>query len=726
MMSKRILTVKNSIIIIFTMALTSIWGQQAEKKVNICWDVSQSMDNRSLDKEFYFLDAYFKDTQEANVTLLTFSNHVMSKDEFKVSKGDWRSIKEKLQTVNHDGGTFYGPLEDYVRGGDILLFTDGKQTLGATTPNFDGDLYVINGKKDFDRASLNLLAIVNNGNLVNLSENKSFSGKSTTQVYSGNVYKGTTGLPNAEVYVKGNQDDLSKSDELGAFKIKGTVGDTLVISYGKNIKEHVLGDNLSVDFSFKDSGIQLDEVVVTDEAKVETTQATTAFGKESKEKLGYAVQSITDEDIPDIATTGNNAIQGKFSGVKLGQNDDLSQITMRPSNSILGNNYGLIVINGIPTERSNSATGYIADTSFIDPQNIAEITVLKGLAATNRFGSMGANGVLLITTKTAQVAGPKGERKDLARLTNNIYDEKIKVSNKTLVTPYLKELKKGKNVQEAYTIYLEQHGKYPDTPEYFLDVYAFFYSSNADLANRILTNILEKELPSYNELRGMYLKASEYGNYELALSAADRMLEMFPNKIQSYLDVAMANKRSGNYQEALNMLNNIVNGSANLGLNFEGIEKVVGTEIRNLVNKRKNQLDLSKVEQKYTNNLTYNARLFLDWNNTDAEFVVQMVNPQKRFFNWEHTETGDRARILNELQHGFSNEQFEIVGSETIGDWILNVTYLGNRTSGSKTPTFLKCTVEYNFGKPNQKSEEFLVRLQEPGDEQQLAKFTVQ
>ncbi|WP_190808545.1 TonB-dependent receptor plug domain-containing protein [Flagellimonas sp. S3867] len=735
------LYIKLIIVVLFS-ALQSAIGQTS-KKVDIYWDVSHSMVNRNLEKEFYFLDAYFKDALDANVVLLTFSNQVISKDEFKVVDGDWLGIKEKLKSVDYDGGTFFAPLEDYAQGGDILLFTDGKQTLGATTPNFDGELHVINGKKDFDRASLNLLAIVNNGNLVNLTENRSIKNQSNTQVYSGNIYKGTTGLPNAEVYIKGNRSEFLKSDTSGAFKINAVVGDTLVISYRNNEKVEVLGDDLSIDFSFEDRGIQLDEVVVTDNVKVQTGETTTGYGKESKEKLGYAVQSITDKDITDIATTGNNAIQGKFSGVKLGQNDDLSQITMRPSNSILGNNYGLIVIDGIPTSRANSGSVGLADaapergndtaapsritgTGFIDPQNIAEITVLKGLAATNRFGSMGANGVLLITTKTAQVAGPKGEKRDLARLTNNVYDGKIKVSNKALVTPYLKELKKGKNVQEAYDMYLKQRNKYANTPEYYLDVYAFFYSSNNEIAERILTNILEKEQPSYDELRGMFLKTTENGNHNMALSAANRMLEQFPNKIQPYFDVAMANKNVGNHQEALNMFNRIVNGSANEQLNFGGIEKVVGTEIRNLVNKERAHLDLSKVDQKYRNNLTYNARLFLDWNNADAEFVVQVVNPQKRFFNWEHTETADRARILNELQHGFSNEQFEIVGAETIGDWILNVTYLGNRTSGSKTPTFLKCTVQYNFGKPNQKSEEFMVRLQEPGDEQQLAKFTVQ
>lgn len=190
------------------------------------------------------------------------------------------------------------------------------------------------------------------------------------------------------------------------------------------------------------------------------------------------------------------------------------------------------------------------------------------------------------------------------------------------------------------------------------------------------------------------------------------------------MDLALAQKESGNYQEALTLSHRIVDGSANPALNFMGVEKLMGTELRNLVNQQKNNLDLSKVDNAYRNNLTYNARVVLEWSNPDSEFVVQFVNPQKRFFNWEHTDTSDKKRILDELQHGFSSEQFEIVGPDTVGEWILNVTYLGNRTSGNSIPTFLKCTVQYNFGKPNQRSEEFLVRLHEAGEEQQLAKFT--
>ncbi|SHG34441.1 TonB-dependent receptor plug domain-containing protein [Flagellimonas flava] len=714
-------------ILIFFFGLIGAFVFGQEKQVTICWDVSYSMYNRDLDKEFYFLDAYFKTNMDASVALLSFNNEVVSKESFGVKGGDWSNIKERLRGLTYDGATSFELLDAYTEKGDVLVFTDGNQNLGTTTPNFGGEVYIINGKKDFNRASLNLLTIVNNGNLINLTEKTGeFGSSGKTKAYSGTVYSGTSGLAAVDVYIKEFQSQGIKTNTSGGYSIRASVGDTLVVSFGNKKKQILLEEEDELDFVFDDSGIQLQEVVVVEDRDKPTEEITTGFGKENKDKIGYAVQSIDEEDISPIATTGNTAIQGKFSGVSLGQNEDLSQIKMRPSNSVLGNNYGLIVIDGVPMERSNSFTGEVANTDFVNPQNIAEVTVLKGLAATNRFGSLGANGVLLITTKTAKSNGPTGKKRDLAQLTDNFYDGKLKVNNKTLVTPYLKELKKGKNLEEAYKIYLNQRKSYWDNPEYLVDVASFFYGSKPELGNRILSNILEKDNVGFEELRGMYLKSMETGNHKMALVASTKMLDEYPNKIQPYLDVAMAHKGAGNYQEAYDMLASIVDRKANTELNFLGLDKIAGAEIRNLVNRNGKDLDMNKVEPKYRNNLTYNARLLLDWSNPDAEFVVQFVNPQKRFFNWEHTDTSDKKRILNELQHGYASEQFEIVGSDTVGDWILNVTYLGNRTHGNKVPTFLKCTVQYNFGKPNQRNEEFMIRLMESGEEQQLAKFAVQ
>ncbi|MEM8847006.1 MAG: hypothetical protein AAGD17_07895, partial [Bacteroidota bacterium] len=116
----------------------------------------------------------------------------------------------------------------------------------------------------------------------------------------------------------------------------------------------------------------------------------------------------------------------------------------------------------------------------------------------------------------------------------------------------------------------------------------------------------------------------------------------------------------------------------------------------------------------------------LEWSNPEAEFVVQFVNPQKRFFDWEHNRQSDGQGLQAEIENGFYAEQFEIVGADTVGEWILNVTSQGNIGVDSSTPTFVKCTVFKNFGKNNQETTSYVVRLQEPNEKQQLAKFKVQ
>ncbi len=715
-------------IIVFICLILGGYGYaQDSKNVSICWDVSLSMKNRDTEKDYYFLDAYFKTVQNAQVSLITFSNQVLSKDTYQVTSSDWSAIKQKLEELQYDGATSYASLSSYVDTGDVLLFTDGGQNLSNGTPNFSGELYIINSNKSFDKASLNLLSIVNNGNLVDFNEKRDPDATiDNLSEYNGTIYSGTMGLEGAEIYVEGNDGNRVRSNATGGFSIDGRVGDTLVIAYGNKIEKQVLGETNTLNFSLEDQGIQLQEVVVSERKSEPVETITTGYGEENRDKVGYAVQSISSDDISDAASTPDMAIQGKFSGVNLGQGDDLSQVTMRPRMSLLGNVYGLIVIDGVPLRQSDSASGTVFSSDFINPENIADITVLKGLAATNKYGSLGVNGVLLITSKTANYAKETSEKPDMARLRDNIYEDKIKVNNKTLVTPYLKELKKGKNVREAYDIYLNQREAYRNVPEYFLDVSNFFLASSPELAERILSNILEIENPSYDALRALFLQCTEQENHKMGVVAADKLLELFPNKTQSYFDVALAQKNAGNFQEALNMFNAMVTGSANLQLNFSSMEKVVGTEIRNMVNNHRSKLNIDKVDPKYRNNVTYNGRLILSWSVPDAEFSVQFVNPQKRFFTWEHTEIGDRNRILQELQHGNSTEQFEIVGAETKGEWILNATYLGNRTPKNKAATFLKCTVQYNFGKPNQRSEVFMVRLQEVGEEQQLARFTVE
>ncbi len=651
----------------------TVHAQKEISETVIFWDSSLSRIERDSKAEIEYLEAYFQRFKNSEVLLIGFSNTVYLEENHRITNGDWSGLRNKIETLQYDGATSFLGLEQYSSEGYNLIFTDGSQNLRTSTPKFKGKTAIINSSKNYDRRSINLLSIIGKADFLNLVEKQEEKEQQT-------ALQGPK---------SGQKKDSSRLD---------------------------LGQ-----------GVQLEEVIVSERSIELENKAITPLGEKDKDAIGYAVQSIGSERISDAVTTLNTGLQGKFSGVTLGQNDDLSQVVLRPSNSLIGNNYGLIVIDGIPLPQSQSIdNGIVYNTNFIDPKNIADITVLKGLAATNIYGTQGVNGVLLITTKTGTYGKTKDGTSDAMQLKDNYYDAKIKIDKKTLVTPYLKELKNGKNVQSAYQIYMDQRQGFKDSQVYLLDIFDFFYASSPTIAFRILSNVLENESPDYELLRGAYLKSMEKKNPQLALAIVEKLKVYHSEKAQNRYDYALTQRDLGNYQIALDMLNNLIKDNINIDSNMQGFEKPVGAEMRNLINQHKNTVDVSGVDSKYQNNITYNARLILEWNNPEAEFVVQFVNPQKRFFDWEHTVLSDRKRFQQGLEAGYYTEQFEIVGSDTVGEWILNITSQGNYSESDENVTFVKCTVVKNFGKSNQENESFMVRLQEPNDKKELAKFLVE
>jgi len=702
---------------------------QENKEVTICWDVSLSMKDRDIDKEFHFLDDYFENVENADVTLLTFSDQVISKNDFTVVSGNWSTLKDKVKTLNYDGATSYDALETYTGDGEVILFTDGKRNSNRFIPSFEGKLNIVNSNKDFDRSSLNLLSIVNKADLSNLLDNEPYGADENNQkeqseqdLISGTVYIDNDPAPNTLISVSGNENTYL-TDGNGDFKIKAKVGDSILISnkVNKTYKTIPIQSKTAITVFLESNAYSLDEVVVV-ESRREENLVNTALGKQNKDKLGYDVQSIEDDEITEINTNISDAVAGRFAGVTQGGNDDVG------GGSVAGqNNLSQVVIRGgncVPLRQSNSGRGEYVDTSWINPSNVENITVLKGLAATNRYGSLGSAGVILITTKNASATKAKGKPVDQALLTNNVFEGKLISKKGQLNTPYLKELKKAKNLEEAYQNYLSQRESYKTDFWYFIDVSDYFRTANAELGDRVLSNLMELDF-GYDAQKTLMLKYKALAQKEKALSMANKIAESFPNKIQSHYDLAIAHMDSGNMQAAADLLNGIVTGSLDATLNFSPLKKVAGAALRNLVNRHGSKLDLTKIDSSFKNNLTYNARLVFEWASPQDEFVLRFVNPQKRFFDWEHSSLADKNRITDELKNGFSIEQFELVGDISIGDWQVNATNLN--TEVDSQPFLLKCKVQYNFGKPDQREEEQLIRLDKNDSKEQLFfKFKVE
>ena len=239
------------------------------------------------------------------------------------------------------------------------------------------------------------------------------------------VDQGGEALIGATVLVKGT-DSGTVTDIDGKYSVSVPDGaDMLEISYtGYETQTITLGASNVVNLTLSE-GITLQDVVVTG----------LGIDRNSRDVV-YANQTIGSEDL--LSTPNKNALEalrGKTAGVKLttgsGSVGASTRIVLRGEGSLTGNNNALIVVDGIPIDNATtrggagqSEAGY-ADHgnrfNDLNPNDIENVTILKGPSATSLYGSRGASGVVLITTKS----GAKGDKMKVDVSSSYSFEEAI-------------------------------------------------------------------------------------------------------------------------------------------------------------------------------------------------------------------------------------------------------------------------------------------------------------
>ena len=224
---------------------------------------------------------------------------------------------------------------------------------------------------------------------------------SEDQVISGMVEDANGPLIGATIKVVGAAQG-TVTDFDGNFKIKCKPGDLLEVSYvGYTSIQVKASEGMKVMMS--EDKTQLSEVVVT------------ALGiKRERKALGYALSEVKGEDLQKAKETNViNSLEGKVAGLVVqntaGGASGSTRVLLRGNTEITGDNQPLYVIDGVPLDNTNfgsagTAGGYdLGDgISAINPDDIENMTVLKGPAASALYGSRASHGVILITTKKAE------------------------------------------------------------------------------------------------------------------------------------------------------------------------------------------------------------------------------------------------------------------------------------------------------------------------------------
>jgi len=228
------------------------------------------------------------------------------------------------------------------------------------------------------------------------------------QTVTGTVSDSNGPLPGASVVVKGTTNG-TQTDFDGNYTLNAVESDaTLVFSYiGYKTQEIPVNGQTTIDVILQEDASQLDEVVVV------------GYGTTTKRSTVGAVESVKAEEFnKGVIVNPQQLIQGKTAGVQIsatsGEPGAAVNVRVRGTASVRSQNNPLFVVDGVPLNGADTSpgtgggddadsdigtSGALDPLSFLNPNDIASIDILQDAASTAIYGSRGANGVVIITTK---------------------------------------------------------------------------------------------------------------------------------------------------------------------------------------------------------------------------------------------------------------------------------------------------------------------------------------
>ena len=189
----------------------------------------------------------------------------------------------------------------------------------------------------------------------------------------------------------------------GIFELNALIGDTLVFSFIGMKNKEITSLSSPITVRLESEVSKLDEVVVS----------VGYFDVNKKDLSGSIVQIESEQLEKNRNNSIESLLQGQVAGIVVSESSEPGGgigISIRGVNSMLGGTQPLYVVDGIPTSpisdaQGNTSTGQQhSNLGFLNPNDIEKIEVLKDAAATAIYGARGANGVIVITTKTADTA----------------------------------------------------------------------------------------------------------------------------------------------------------------------------------------------------------------------------------------------------------------------------------------------------------------------------------
>lgn len=511
----------------------------------------------------------------------------------------------------------------------------------------------------------------------------------------------------------------AQSDFDGYFNIDAQKGDLLIVNYlGMIEKQTTVEDFNDLYILLKTETQILDEVVLSSTNKNGENEVDTGYGKRNADAVGNSISTITKEDISPGASTFADVIRGQFSGVRIEGFSTPRVIIRGGTGSLNTPAYAIYDIDGLIFEDF---------PTFINPQQIESVTVLKSYGATNRYGSVGRGGVFVI--KMNNLYKGSSQTLDSALIKGNDYTEELSMIGLEENSKYLDELELSFSFENAKDIYESQTSilEFKSVP-YYLDCFDYFKRWDDDFAFSILTSAVISAKSNPKALKALAYKMETIDRNLEAELVYEHLFKIRPFHEQSYRDLALIYSKNKKYVLAADIYKKILLNSIE-DVKVLGLQKTIANEAYHLYTTNRDAFDFKnfpvdvlkrllpnidlnkKIKQNdfiKSKDFGYDYRVVFDWSDSNIEFNVQFVSPSKKFFNWSHTKFENKDQLIDEIKFGYNTEEFIIDDSQK-GEWLINIDNFSMESSIN--PTFLKYTVYKNYGRVNEIQKTKIINL---------------
>ncbi len=506
------------------------------------------------------------------------------------------------------------------------------------------------------------------------------------------VVKNVDGPIQGAVVTIKNTFNETVTNQKGEFSITATQDDTVieVASFAMEYQEVTIKRGAPMTIVLEYDGQLLDEVVI--KAKSKDKYEETPFGRKKKKSLGYSSgREITEADIKDTDITVFDILR-KMPGVQIFGLPGFNQSILFTRNITITSQPPSVVLDGALLDQSI--------LNSISPSEISSIKLLKGLAATLRYGQLGSGGIIFIETKLGKGNQITTEEK--------IESLQVKGNEYTQITPLLEsvntdsdkllELKKATTFEQAKAIFKKQE-KQTTTIPFYIESSDYFLKWDKDYSFKILSTIARIAPNNAKALKAYAFKLEERGDYKKVINVYTRILALRPESAQGYRDLALAYQTNGDYELAFTLLYQIVYNTIP-NVDTTAIQELAYNELRNLLALHKTKVSYQKVPNELLAlNFKKDIRMVFEWTQPDVDFDIQFVSPERKFFNWTHTRFESKTLLQDEVSQGYAIKE-HIIDDAQPGSWIVNIEFLSNERP--KNPTYLKYTVFKDYGLPSQ------------------------